>query len=504
MVKVFPTKASKAIDCGRAQALKRTKIMNNKIYDVIVIGAGSGGLSVALFLGKLNFKVLIIAKTDHDIGGDCLNDGCVPSKALIHIAAITHSAKSADRFGLKVTGKVNIKKAIEYVYERQEIIREHENAIWLKKQGLDVVLGEAHFTGMNSISVNNNVYKGKKIVIATGSLPVKLNVPGVNLVKYYDNKSVFRMEELPDRLLVIGGGPIGIEIAQAFSRLGSKVTVIHRGTNILEQDHHTLTDILLAQLRKEGLEILLETEIEKFDSSTTVVIKSKNGKKSEIGFDSVFVGIGRNLVLETLQLEKANIQVKNEKIVMDEYLRTTNKNVLLCGDIASSLQFSHAAEFHARIILNNLFSPFKKKLNNNHMSWVTFTDPELATFGLSEEQLKKRKIKYVKLQQDFSGDDRAVTDNYQYANSIVYLSKKTILKKEKILGGTMLAPKAGELIQELILANTSEISTNAIFNKIYPYPVASRVNQHLIVKHKEKSITSGIKKLLQLAFKIFN
>ncbi len=478
--------------------------MNDKIYDVIVIGAGSGGLSVALFLSKLNFNVLIIALTDHDIGGDCLNDGCIPSKALLHVSMIAHWAKKAEELGLKVSGKVDIQKAVKYVYDRQEIIREHENAEWLKKRGLDVALGEAHFTGKNTIAVNGKVFKGKKIVIATGSQPVKLSVPGVELVKYYDNKSIFQIDDLPGRLLVIGGGPIGIEIAQAFSRLGSKVTVVHRGTDILEHDDDTLTNILLAQLEKEGLEILLETEVEKFASSTIAVLKSVNGKKSEIGFDVVFVGIGRYLVLDTLQLEKASIEVKNDEIVVDDYLRTANKNVLLCGDIAGSLQFSHAAEFHARIILNNFFSPFKKKLNNDHMSWVTFTEPELATFGLSEKQLKKRKIEYVKLQQDFSGDDRAITDNYQYAKAILYLSKKTYFKKEKILGGTMVAPKAGELIQELILANTAGLSTNDIFNKIYPYPVASRVNQHLIVKHKEKNITSRIKQLLQLAFKIFN
>ena len=473
------------------------------MYDVIVIGAGSGGLSVALFLSKLNFKILIIAKTDKDIGGDCLNDGCIPSKALLHVSMIAHWAKQAEELGLKVSGKVEIQKAVKYIYERQEIIREHENAEWLKKRGLDVTLGEAYFTGKNTIAVNGKEFKGKKIVIATGSHPIKLNVPGVELVKYYDNKSIFQIDVLPERLLVAGGGPIGIEIAQAFSRLGSKVTVLHRGKNILEHDEETLTSILLAQLEIEGIEIAFETEIEKFTSPNSAVLIS-NYKKRNLEFDVVFAGIGRTLVLDSLQLDKATIEVKDDKIVVDDYLRTTNKDVMLCGDIVGSLQFSHAAEFHARIILNNFFSPFKKKLNNDHMSWVTFTDPELATFGLSEKQLKKRNIDYVKLQQDFSGDDRAITDNYQYAKAILYLSKKTFFKKEKILGGTMVAPKAGELIQELILANTAGLSTSLLFNKIYPYPVASRVNQHLVVKHKEKNITNGIKHLLKFAFKILN
>jgi pyruvate/2-oxoglutarate dehydrogenase complex dihydrolipoamide dehydrogenase (E3) component len=208
--------------------------------------------------------------------------------------------------------------------------------------------------------------------------------------------------------------------------------------------------------------------------------------------------------LKTLQLQNAGIDVKDSKIVIDKYLRTTNKNVFVCGDIAGDLMFSHAAEFHARILINNFLSPLKKKLNNDHMSWVTFTDPEIATFGLNEKQIKDRGIKYEKLEQDFSGDDRAITDNYQYGKIILYTNQGGLFKKEKILGGTMIAPNAGELIQELILANTSGLSIKNIFNKTYPYPVASRVNQHLIVKHKEKSISPRLKKILQVAYKIFS
>jgi len=208
--------------------------------------------------------------------------------------------------------------------------------------------------------------------------------------------------------------------------------------------------------------------------------------------------------LEPLQLSNAGIQFKANKIAADKFLRTTNKNVFVCGDVAGDLQFSHAAEFHARILLNNLFSPFNKKLDDDHMSWVTFTDPELATFGLNEKQLTARNISYKKLEQHFKEDDRAVTDNYQYGKMILYISKGGLFKKEKILGGTMVAPHAGELMQELILANTSKLSVNSIFNKIYPYPVASRINQQIVVKHKEESLTNTIKKLLRMAFKIFS
>lgn len=478
--------------------------MAEKEYDIIVIGAGSGGLSIGLFMAKAGFKILMIVKSDKDIGGECLNDGCVPSKALIHVSRIVHNAQLAGEFGLKVNGEVNIEKAINYVYKKQEIIRVHENAQWLQEQGINVALGEAKFSGRNEVEVNGKNYFAKKIVLATGSKPVKLQVPGAELVNYFDNENIFHIKHLPARFLMIGGGPISIELGQALHRLGSEVTVIERGDRILVHDDESLAGILLQRLKDEGINFHFNVSIEKFTSANEAVIKDKNGDTFTQTFDAVFAGIGRELVLEPLQLSLAGIETKDNKIVKNQYLRTTNKNIFVCGDIAGDLMFSHAAEFHARIILNNLFSPIKKKLSNDHMSWVTFTDPELATFGLSEKQLQQRNIKYTKLEESFEDDDRAVTDNYRYGKTILFISKKSWFKKQVVLGGTMIAPNAGEFIQELILANTSHLSIEAIFNKIYPYPVASRINQKIILEYKQQSLTATIKKLLQTTFKIFN
>lgn len=474
------------------------------LYDIIVIGCGSGGLSVGLFMNKAGFKVLMISKSDRDIGGDCLNDGCVPSKAFIRVARIAHQAKQAANFGLQLNGNIDIKKAIDYVYGRQEVIRVHENAAWLKEQGIEVALGDAHFTDKNEVEVDSNKYRGKKVVIATGSTPRKLKVPGVEQVKYYDNENIFHIRELPKRLLVIGGGPIGMEIAEAMSRLGSTVTVVHSGEMILEHDDRAATQILLQQLQKEGIEFVFTARTQSFSSTNDAVVKLKSGTIKNIQFDAVFVGIGRELNIETLQLANAGIEVKEGKIVADEYLRTTNKDVLVCGDVAGDLKFSHAAEFHARILLNNFFSPLNKKLNNDHLSWVTFTDPEVASFGLNEKQLKERKIKYERLDQGFEEDDRAITDDYRYGKLVLFISRKALLKKQKVIGGTMVAPNAGELIQELILANTRGLSIDSIFHKIYPYPVACRINQKAIVHYKQRLLTENIKKLLQRAYKIFS
>lgn len=311
--------------------------MQKNKYDIIVIGTGSGGLSVGLFMGKAGFKVLMVAKSDKDIGGECLNDGCVPSKALIHVSRIVHSAKLADEFGLQISGQVDIEKAIGYVYGKQQVIRKHENAQWLQGQGADVALGEAKFTGKNEIAVNGEKFTAKKIVLATGSKPRKLKIPGVELVEYFDNENIFHIDQLPKRLLVVGGGPIGIEIAQALGRLGSQITIVEHGSSILAYDDETMADILLKQLQQEKIKFHFNSSIEKFTSANEAIIKQKDGTTFIQNFDAVFVGVGRELILEPLQLNNAGIEIKNNKIVKDHQLRTTNKDIFVCGDVAGDL-----------------------------------------------------------------------------------------------------------------------------------------------------------------------
>lgn len=478
--------------------------MKPSTYDIIVIGAGSGGLGVSLFMAKVGLKTLLIDKSDEHIGGDCLNFGCVPSKALIHASRIVQQANEAAQFGYTVTGKPDIAKVMEYVLSRQNIIRKHENAEYLRGEGLDVVLGLASFHASNSVIVDDTIYTGKKIVIATGSRPASLEVRGIEKVKQYNNESIFETRDLPKRILVVGGGPIGIELGQALHRLGCSVAIVHRGTNILPHDDREIAAILFERLKAEGIEFIMNSEVKEFTNATEAIVFNKEGITSTVSFDALFVAVGRCVDLASLNLSKAGISVADNRIKVNAYLQTSNKDVYTCGDISGALQFSHAAEQHARLLLNNLFSPLKKKLNSDYMSWVTFTDPEVATFGLQEKQLEKKNKSFEKLVMNFGEDDRAVVDNYQYGRLVLYISKGGLFTKQKVLGGSMIAPGAGELIQELILANSSGISVNSIFNKIYPYPVASRVNQMIIVKHKEKILIGGLKKLLQFIYRILN
>jgi len=471
--------------------------MKSKTYDVIVIGAGAGGLNIAMFMNKAGFKTMLIDKSDKDIGGDCLNYGCVPSKALIYVSKLLYHAKKAEKFGFKVSGETDVKKVMKYVHDKVETIRVHENAAYFRKLGIDVKLGHAKFYDEDTIELNDHLYTAKKIVLATGSRPRKLKLPGIEKVekakKLYNNENIFRSKELPKNLVVIGGGPIGIEIGQAMQRLGSKVTIVQRGDDFLPKESKDITKVLLNQLKSEGMEICFNCNPLKFTSPTTLQIQHKNGKKKSLKFDAVFVGIGRVLNHENLDLEKAGIELdeKGRKLIVDDYLRTTNKNVFVCGDIAGAYQFTHVAELHAGVILSNFFSPFKKKVNYDNLSWVTYTYPEIATYGLNEQQLTDRKIEYEKLVLDFHDDDRAIVNEYTGGKMVMFVSGN------KLFGGSVVAPHAGELFQELVLAKTAELGLKDMFKKIYPYPTAARVNKKIISNYFSKRLTPFAKKVLK-------
>jgi len=461
------------------------------MYDIIVIGAGSGGLNIAGFMNKTGFSVLLIDREDKTIGGDCLNYGCVPSKALIHTARIVENTRNAGKFGLDSRGKTDLGKVMSYVREKQDIIRKHENAAYFRKIGMDVVLGAASFVDSQSVMVNNKTYSGKKIIIATGSVPRKLKIPGSDKVNYLTNETIFNLKKLPERLLVIGGGPIGIELGQAFQMLGSQVTVVQNGPTFLPKERPEIAEVLLRNLEKQGMKFFFNSRPESFDKMTAIINSDKQGKMS-VKFDEVLVSIGRVLNFSSLKPENARIKTdEREKLILDKYLRTTNKRVYAVGDAAGAYQFTHAAELHAGIVLNNFFSPRKKKVSYDKLSWVTYTTPEIATFGLNQAELDKRSIEYEILEQDFDEDDRAITDETTQGKLILYTAK------DRILGGTMVAHNAGELFQELVLAQSSGIKLKEIFNKIYPYPTASRINKKIVTNKYAGKLSNFNKKILR-------
>ncbi len=470
-------------------------------FDLIVIGAGSGGLSVSLGLLELGLKVLMIDKSDWHIGGECLNTGCVPSKALIHISRLIQQGKNAQPFGYQLDGKTDMLAVKQYISEKQQSIKAHENTAFLRKQGLNIVLGTAHFVEKDTLEVEGKCYKGKNIVIATGSSPRKLDVVGLEKHKVFTNENIFELDYLPENFLFVGAGPNSIELGQAFARLGSKVTIVDRGEKILSKDDPAITHVLQQQLIQENITFFFNSEIENF-SQSEAIIKNKNGDTSSVPVDAVFTGIGRILNFEDLHLQNAGVKTKEGKIQVNDRLQTTNPQVFVCGDAAGSLKFSHAAELHATVLINNFLSPFKKKLELKHFPWVTFADPEVATFGLNEGQLKKKNTAYERLEMDFQEDDRATTDNYQYGKLILFVEKKRFnIGAAKILGGSMVAPHAGEMTQELILANTTGMPIKEIFNKVYAYPTSGRVNKKIILERYRKLVKPWLHLIIRVLYR---
>jgi pyruvate/2-oxoglutarate dehydrogenase complex dihydrolipoamide dehydrogenase (E3) component len=316
------------------------------------------------------------------------------------------------------------------------------------------------------------------------------------VARVLNNENIFSMETLPKRLLVLGAGPIGIELAEALAMLGTEVTVVDPGAEILGKEDPAMAAVVRVEMEKQGVVFRLGYQLHEFVGTETAELTSGTGEIIREQFDAVFVGIGRVLNTEGLALDKAGIAVDAAgKLVVDSYLRTTNKKVFVCGDIAGNYQFTHAAEMHAAVILRNFFSPIKIKFNADAIAWTTFTTPELATFGVQEVALKKRGVVYRVLETDFSEDDRAITDAYQYAKAKLFVSPKG-----RILGGTMVAPNAGELVQELILAQSAKLSVAALFAKVYPYPTATRINKRLAATFSAEKLTPLSKRLLRLIY----
>lgn len=474
-------------------------------YDLIVIGAGSGGLGVGIGMATFGFDVLMIEKNKANIGGECLNSGCVPSKALIHVAEKVHQARQAQAYGITSGGSVDMQKVMQYVHDKQDDIRAHENAEYLRKnEGVEIEIGEARFKGKREVEVNGKRIKAKKILVATGSHPRMIDVPGMEHVQLFTNENLFEVKTLPQHLLVIGGGPIGMEMGQSFARLGSNVTVTDRGPRIMNKERKEVSVLVKERLEKEGLQFHLNSKLIAFTADKKAVLETSAGERIEIPCDAALVGIGREISYQGLNLENAGIALKDGKPKIDSFLRAKdNKHVVFAGDAAGNVLFSHGAELHTTMLLTNFFAPwpFKIKLNLDHFSWVTFTNPEVATFGFNEAQLKEKGVSYECVDFKFEKDDRATVSDYQYGRMFLYLKKNMLNPRNgKILGGTIVAPAAGEMVQELIMAQQQGLGASAIFNKTYPYPTQTRVHKIALVEKFSGGITPLIKKMFKVLF----
>jgi len=465
--------------------------------DICIIGAGSGGLSLTAGAVQMGARVVLIERSK--MGGDCLNYGCVPSKALIAAGDVANIFRNAQPFGItNVKPAITYNKIAEHVKRVIASIAPNDSVERFEKLGVTVIKANAKFKNKNTVIAGNQEIQAKYIIIATGSSPRIPPIPGLNHVNYYTNETIFDLTEQPTRLLVIGGGPIGCELAQAHARLGTPVVLLE-GFKILPKDDPDCTAVVKEQLVKDGLDIKEAIKIEKIEKTNSNIILhfEQDGQKQKITGSHLLVSTGRQPNLATLDLEKASVKYSPQGITVDKRLRSTNKSVYAIGDAAGSFQFTHAANYHAGIVIRNILFKLPAKVNYKALPWVTYTDPELSHVGLTEADCQRQNKSYKILNFNFTENDRAQTD-YSTEGKVNVL----VDKKGYILGATIVGKQAGELILPWVLAINENLKIGALANIIAPYPTRSEISKHVAGSYYTPFIFSNrIKKIVRFLLK---
>jgi len=438
-------------------------------YNLVVIGAGPGGVTAAHEAASLGAKVALIERAL--IGGDRLNVGCVPSKALIRTARLYAGMRDAQDFGGQVPGDIGIGFAA--VMERMRRVQAHlsraDSARRLSEAGVDVYFGEARFTGPATIEVAGETLRFKKALIATGARPQTPLIPGLAEAGYLTNENVFNLTVCPRRFLVIGGGPLGCELAQAFSRFGSQVIIAQNDPMFLPKEERDAAQILSDSLARDGIEIHLNTTVVavRKEGGQKIVELESDGGAFSVSVDEILAGIGRSPNVEGLDLEAAGVRYDTENgIRVDDFLRTSNKRVYAAGDVCLDLKFTHAAEASARVAVRNALFLGRKRLSDLVIPWCTYTDPEIAHVGLYVREAREKAIPVKTFTILMHDVDRAVTDGEEEGFVKIHVHDGT----DRVLGATVVASHAGEMINGLSLAITAGIGLRALARVIHTYP----------------------------------
>ncbi len=437
-------------------------------YDLVVIGGGSAGLVAASAGAQINAKVALVEKAL--LGGDCLHYGCVPSKSMIHAAQIAYNVKTASRFGIYTSEpKINLQEALGHVHAVIDTIQAHDSTERFEKLGVDVIYGKGQFVDEKTFEVNGRQLRARAFLVATGSRPSDLPVEGLKEAGYLTNEQVFNIKDRPDTLAVIGAGPIGCELGQSFSRLGSKVTLLASRDVIMPKEDPEAAAVVQSQMAAEGVQILTNTRAQ----SVRVIDGKKHiftGKET-IVVDEILVAAGRSPNVEALNLEAAGVEYDKQGIKVDDKLRTSNKRIYAAGDIIGGYQFTHVAGYEAGVAMQNALVFPTKKTDYRVIPWATFTEPELARVGLTENQARDRYGDdiYV-LKQGFDGVDRALAESAGYG-----FAKFITKGNGEILGAHIVGPHAGELIHEAVLAMANNLKVSAL-QCIHVYPTLSEIS----------------------------
>jgi pyruvate/2-oxoglutarate dehydrogenase complex dihydrolipoamide dehydrogenase (E3) component len=448
--------------------------MHNLKADIAIIGGGSGGLSVAAGAAQLGARVVLVEK--HKMGGDCLNYGCVQSIALIAAGAAAQTMREASRFGVNGHDPaIDFIKVNAHVHDVISTIAPHDSVERFEGLGVRVINGAAEFVGPSELMADGVRIKARRFVIATGSSPLVPPIPGIEDVPYLTNETMFALEEAPSHLIVVGGGPIGLELAQAHRRLGCKVAVLE-AFSILPKDDPQAVDVVRRRLHAEGLEIIEGAKVKSIakDGNGISAVVQSNATSRNIAGTHLLVATGRRPNVHDLGLEAAGIEYSAKGIKVDRRLRTTNKRVFAVGDVAGGYQFTHLASYHAGIVIRNALFNLPAKVDHSAVPCVTYTDPELAHVGLAEAQARAADPAAKAVTWLFEENDRAQTERATEG-----FVKAVVGKNRQVLGATIVGRHAGELILPWVLAVQKGLKIGDLASIIAPYPTLSEVSKRV-------------------------
>lgn len=465
-------------------------------YDLVVIGAGTAGLVTAAGAAAVGAKVALVEK--HRLGGDCLNAGCVPSKALLSAARTAVLVRRAEEYGVHVPEgvRVDFARVMERMRRLRAQIARHDSVERFRRLGVDVYLGRASFTpGGEAVCVDEARLRFRKAVLCTGARPAVPPIPGLDQAGFLTSETLFSLTELPRRLAVIGGGPIGCEMAQAFARFGSQVTLYELGPRLLPRDLEEAAERVAAALRRDGVDILTGAavrEVRKGAAGRTIVA-AVGDRTDERPCDEILVAVGRTPNVEDLHLEAAGVAVDHGGVRVDDFLRTTHRRIYAAGDVCFPARFTHAADSLARIVIRNALFFGRARASRLLIPWCTYTSPELAHVGWRPDEAQQRGLRVQTLRQELREVDRAVLDGEEEGFVELYLRAGS----DRILGATIVAARAGELIGEVAVALQNGVGLKGIGATIHPYPTQAEALRKLGDQYQRTRLTPWVRRLLR-------
>jgi pyruvate/2-oxoglutarate dehydrogenase complex dihydrolipoamide dehydrogenase (E3) component len=450
--------------------------MANYDFDIGILGGGAAGLTVASGAAQLGAKTLLVEK-DKELGGDCLHFGCVPSKTLIHTAYVCHLMTNAIHFGLPPVEfkPVDFREVSRRIQSVIGTIQKYDSEERFCKLGARVEFGNSTFIDEHTIQLNGKKYSSKRWVIATGSSPSIPPLEGLYKTPYITNREIYSLEKLPKSMIILGAGPIAIEMAQAFGRLGTKVSVIQRGGQILTKEDRDMADQVMNVLREEGVTFHLNSSViavQDLGDEREVAIKKDENQSIVLKGEILLVAMGRDANVDGLGLKQIGVEFDKRGLKVDKRLRTSQKHIFAAGDVTGEYQFTHAAGYEGGIVLSNAIFHLPRQVDYTFLPWCTYTDPELASIGMNERAAVSAGIKHSVWTEEFKDNDRSLAEG-EHVGKI----KMILDEKERPLGVQILGPRAGDLVSEWVAIMNGGVKLSTVVSAVHPYPTLGEINK---------------------------